>query len=392
MNKKNILYGLGIILLIGMYLLYNRLFLYSWGGNIIFEKIGEIWYSHHFMARQEKPHSFFTADVFPVYTKWCHDNKKLCNIIPLQQLYADIQRISSIQFVWWQGTKAEMLGLGKMLENLTTLAPYWDYPYTFWMLLVPMPKQMVVQQDTWDQQQSRIDASNLGKKWEYYTCDPIKIAWIRNLEVNDFIKKIYNTGEKIIFENPCSSYERAHYAAFNQFYYNNDADESAQNYKISAFQTDSPKMTPLMAALVYGRSGKHLKSASLRYDRYLSIASQQNTESDNILKDDMERALKKAVFEVQLQIITEAEELAGDSCDKSYECLQDKWYIKTSVEKSYDTICQKWQERNNIRCLLLYVWLQQKRITKAGELQYPLWWEFMYGWSTDYKSRWILEK
>lgn len=284
-----------------------------------------------------------------------------------------------------------MLGLATMLDNLTTLAPYWEYPYTFWMLLVPMPKQMVIQQDTWDQQQSRIDARNLAKKGEYYTCDPDKITAIRALDVNAFITKIYNTWEKAELENPCPWYERAHYAAFNAFYYNNDADESAQNYKISAFQTDSPKMTPLMAALVYGRAWNHLKSASLRYDRYISLAS-QNLKWDSILQGDMERALKKAVFEIQLQIITEAEELAWDTCEKSYTCLQEKWYIKASVEKSYDTICQKWQERNNIRCLLLYVWLQEKRITKAGAIVYPLGEWFMYDWSIDYKSRWISEK
>jgi hypothetical protein len=52
-----------------------------------------------------------------------------------------------------------------------------------------------------------------------YTCDGAKIAAIQDLDETSFIDIVYNTGLKQAFLNPCQSYERAHYAAFNAFYY-----------------------------------------------------------------------------------------------------------------------------------------------------------------------------
>jgi hypothetical protein len=82
-------------------------------------------------------------------------------------------------------------------------------------------------------------------------CDDALITKINELDENNFIKTIYNTGEKARYKNPCPTYDRAQYSAFNAFYYRKDAAESARNYKVSSFIDRSPGLAPIMAALVY---------------------------------------------------------------------------------------------------------------------------------------------
>ncbi|MBP6911143.1 hypothetical protein KBC03_06215 [Patescibacteria group bacterium] len=102
-----------------------------------------------------------------------------------------------------------------------------------------------------------------------------------------------------------------HYLAFNQFYYLGDSERAAEQYRISAMHSDAPALTSLMAALVYGRGGEHLKSATLRYDRFLSLSENAAAlsladDQQNSNTSEAEKTLGKAIFEVQLQLITEA--------------------------------------------------------------------------------------
>ncbi len=387
---------IGIAVIIVSYMWYNHIFVREEVGNKVIETINSTPYAVHFTANQQQPTSFFTAAAFPAYTKWCHENQKLCEIMPLQQLYADIQRLGSIQFIWSQWVTEEIAWLSKMIDSLTTIAPYRSYPYAFGQLLIPLPKQMGSWKgNTWDMQnsfaqQTRIDAARISQKWEYYTCDAKKIASIRALSEEDFIALVYDTGTRLPYLNPCPTYERAHYAAFNAFYYMNDAEEAAQNFKISAFHDNAPWLTPLMAALVYGRGGEHLKSATLWYDRYINIMTKQ-TVVDDILIEDANRAIKKAVLELQLQLITEA---ATDTpiCNKSYSCLQKNNSLVKSIQHSYNDICKVGKEQNNIRCILLDVWLQSKWITLDGRLVYPVNEDYVFAWNMEYNSRWIQPK
>ncbi len=80
-------------------------------------------------------------------------------------------------------------------------------------------------------------------------------------------------------ENPCMNYELPHYMAFNYFTYLADSEHAAEQYRISAFHDDAPALTPTLAALVYGRAGQHLKSATLRYDRYTNLANEDESEA-----------------------------------------------------------------------------------------------------------------
>lgn len=356
--------------------------------NKIGKVVNRVPYTQYFYIQQEKPSVFFTTPAFSTYTEWCHDNKKLCGVLPLQQMYADLQWIWSIQFVWAVDNPNKNLWLSKLLDNLSNLAPYWDYPYTFAQLLVPMAKKQVDQESPVIVKQSWEDAKLLAAKWEKYLCNPELITKINNLDENNFISTIYDKVKKKEYQNPCPYYERAHYAAFNAFYFRKDINESARNYKISSFTDWSPWLAPVMAALVYGRWGEHIKSASIRYDKYVSLSSQWVTD-DEIIAKETDESFKKAVFELQLQLITEADDASNKICNKSYECLQQNGYVKTSVEKSYNDICKWGQVVENLRCILLLAWLQNKWIWIDGSLTYPLNDWFKFARSTEYESRWI---
>jgi hypothetical protein len=394
--KKHIT-TLAVILLFIWFLLYKHVFIRNDSVQVANSIVGKVWnvinripYTVYFDQQQKQPNVFFTAPSFPEYVKRCHDNKKLCSVLPIQQIYADMQRLGSIQFVWGQANPNELLWLSKLLDNLSNLAPYWQYPYAFGQLLVPMPKMAEWRVEDNMIQQSREDSRLLANKWEYYTCDPQKIAAINTLSEDEFIDNIYNKKDQGSYENPCPSYERAHYSAFNSFYFRRDAEESARNYKVSSFTEGSPWLAPIMAALVYWRGGEHIKSASIWYDKFISL--QQRWSQDEVIMKEMTESLQKAVFELQLQLITDADNASNKTCNNSFACLVEKWHIKASILESYNTICKKGTETNNLRCELLSIWLDNKWISLQWDLKYPLndWFDFAR--SEKYESRWILWK
>lgn len=356
--------------------------------NKIGHVINPVPYTDYFYIQQAQPSVFFTTPAFPSYTKWCHENKKLCSVLPIQQIYADTQWIGSIQFVGSQDKPNKNLWLSKLLDNLTNLSPYWDYPYAFAQLLVPMGKKQVFWESEEDIEQSWLDAKILAERWEYFICDPNKVSAISNLDEKRFINTVYNPVEKQKYWNPCPTYERSHYAGFNAFYYRKNAEDAARNYKISSFTDWAPGLAPIMAALVYGRWGDHIKSASIWYDKFLSL-SEQHPNPDEIIYKEIDESMKKSVFELQLQLITDADNDSNKVCEQSYDCLQQKGFIKAAVNKSYNDICKKGTDYENIRCVLLRVGIEKKWIGLDGSLRYPLNDNFVYAWSTEYKSRWI---
>jgi DNA repair ATPase RecN len=105
-----------------------------------------------------------------------------------------------------------------------------------------------------------------------------------------------------------------------------------------------------MAALVYGRGGKHIKGASLWYERYVSIT--QAGEGSDVLQKEADRALKKSVFELQLQLITEADDGSKEECKKSYQCLVNKGHILQAITNAYQA-CKS--DPKDIKCALLAI-------------------------------------
>ncbi|MEI7477100.1 MAG: hypothetical protein WCJ81_00680 [bacterium] len=134
-----------------------------------------------------------------------------------------------------------------------------------------------------------------------------------------------------------------------------------------------------MAALVYGKGGEHLKSATLWFDRF-TILSQDNAD---LLSGDATRSLKKAIYEIQLQLLTEAGSGTSEECSKSYTCLQSQGLLKQSIEHSFSDICDNGKNTQNIRCILLDLGLQQHLISRQGTLVYPMDTGYTFGWDTE---------
>ena len=87
--------------------------------------------------------------------------------MPFQQLYGDLLRIGSIQYVGMNIGEKANTSLGILLDTLTTIAPYWRYPYVFGQLIIPMQKTLdeggAVDRIK-ERKKSRDDAVLLGKK------------------------------------------------------------------------------------------------------------------------------------------------------------------------------------------------------------------------------------
>ena len=153
--------------------------------------------------------------------------------------------------------------------------------------------------ETLEQKESRNDALLLAQKGEHFLCDQKKIFAITGTTEEEFIDTMSNTSSKDLLKNPCPHYELPHFMAFNYFNFLSDPQDAADQYKISAFHDDAPSLTATIPALIYGRAGEHLKGATLWYDRYLSLTDDENQENSAVV------ALSKAIFEMQLELISE---------------------------------------------------------------------------------------
>ncbi|MEI7477101.1 MAG: hypothetical protein WCJ81_00685 [bacterium] len=80
-----------------------------------------------------------------------------------------------------------------LLDNLTNITPYRQYPYIFGQLLVPLPKiaPKVITQETKDRSYAK--AHLLAQKGEFYVCDAAKVKAIRAMDVPTFSKLIYDS-------------------------------------------------------------------------------------------------------------------------------------------------------------------------------------------------------
>lgn len=364
-------------------------------------KVNPIPYTTYFETEQQKPTSFFTAPAFPEYTLWCHQNQKLCSMMPLQQIYADTQWLSSIQFVGGQMTSQWVDWLYMLLDNITNLSPYSDYPYVFWQLLIPQAKVSLDNKKiTKEVEKSWKNADLLAKKWIIFTCDSGKVDKIKSLSLTGFLQTVYNTGLRESLENPCKNYENAYYWWFNAFYYSNDIETAASFYKIASFNANVPTMAPLMAAIVYGRWGQHYKSAILWFERYNDI--KDDAEYDEILAKDADKAIRKSVMELQLQVLTEASEIVAgtgnvdffkeNQCETTYSCLIEKWAIKQAITNSYSNNCLEKKDATNTICDILTISLNKGWIRKDGYMKYPFESDTTFVRDASYKSRWVKTK
>ena len=90
---------------------------------------------------------------------------------------------------------------------------------------------------------------------------------------------------------------------------------------------------------------------------------------------------------MQLQLITDAADKTPE-CGTSYNCLQQRGAIRTSVQDTRNNICQAGRNQQDIRCILVGAGLQAGYIRLNGQLTYPIEDNFEFMWSKEYDSWW----
>jgi len=88
-------------------------------------------YAEFFFAKDENPVYVWNNKLFQNYANYCDDNNQNCIIFPHQQLYSSLMWVSSIQYIGSIVDVSKAKYFHNVLDNLTNLSPYWNYPYAF---------------------------------------------------------------------------------------------------------------------------------------------------------------------------------------------------------------------------------------------------------------------
>lgn len=99
-------------------------------------------------------------------------------------------------------------------------------------------------------------------------------------------------------------------------------EESITYYSIAAFHEDAPRITASMPAILIGKQGNHLISMNVWLDRAYTLEQQVSETKDEAIQAQYERSIAKAIYELQLHLLSEADDIDDLACAKSYTCLQ----------------------------------------------------------------------
>ncbi|MEF2175569.1 MAG: hypothetical protein V3575_03790 [Candidatus Absconditabacteria bacterium] len=348
------------------------------------------YYSKYFFLKDENPTYVWRNDVFTKYAKSCHESNKTCLVLPHQQSFADSQWISSIQYIGSVFATERAPYLPDLLDNITNLSPYWDYPYFFGQLLIPVSKGSINQDLLTENQrkESRKKGIVIGEKGRYYNCDPIKVEKILGLETKEFYRIVSLKGSEYEeLNNVCDLVDIPSYLGFNYFYYLNDGENSAKNYKLASFDDNSIASSSSMVAIVTGRQGEHLKSMHLWFSQYQSLLEKYNqsapTDKDrDMLLTKSNEALQKSLAQYQLNVIKKADESMFDKpeCMRNFKCLVDSGAILRIIKEQIP-VCQSLNIQQSDLNLQDYAQLSEEDNELTTKLQCVM---LSYGLSSGY--------
>lgn len=350
------------------------------------------YYSKYFFLKDENPTYVWRNDVFTKYAKSCHESNKTCLVLPHQQSFADSQWISSIQYIWSVFATERAPYLPDLLDNITNLSPYWDYPYFFWQLLIPVSKWSINQDLLTENQrkESRKKWIVIWEKWRYYNCDPIKVEKILWLETKEFYRIVsLKWSEYEELNNVCDLVDIPSYLWFNYFYYLNDWENSAKNYKLASFDDNSIASSSSMVAIVTWRQWEHLKSMHLWFSQYQSLLEKYNqsapTDKDrDMLLTKSNEALQKSLAQYQLNVIKKADESMFDKpeCMRNFKCLVDSWAILRIIKEQIP-VCQSLNIQQSDLNLQDYAQLSEEDNELTTKLQCVMLSYWLSSWYID---------
>lgn len=413
---------LSIFVLVGIWVIYmaHQINFEPREVNFFGKKINVVdkfpnFYGKYFIQKNEHPIFVRKNDIFSWYQNYCFQNKLNCIVFPNQEFYADIIWLSSIQYVWSVLDSSKTTYLYDMIDNITNLNPYWSYPYVFGQLLVPISKTNT-EKNSEEKITSRKKVVMLWEKGSKYLCDKNKINKISSLSTGDFYRTLnekWNLYNEL--KNPCSNVDMANYLAFNYFYYAWDRINSANFYKIAAFQEEAPLINSSMVAVVSGRWGAHITSMQIWFTQFLSLMEKldksKTDEESEIYKSKIDESFKKSLFEYQLDMLQRVDN--QQQCLHNYFCLLQKGRLKQILfedmqkcqsfkkeDLSFDKISQTVSDKDTdftdkIKCILIAYGIENNFFNlESWDFVYPLNWEipeqkFVYWRDYELQDWWI---
>lgn len=180
-----------------------------------------------------------------------------------KNLRADIYRLQTIQYIWWNALWSEYKKyLFVMLDLITELNPYFDHPYIIGQLLLPSYNERYENLPKEEQNKNMEQSIEIWLKWIENFCNKEKVELIKKEES---LQKIW-TEEK--YKNPCHNYNIPNYLAYIYYYYKHDPISASMYYKVASAVEDSLEWSKIMAAIMSWKWWNREKA----YFMFLNIA------------------------------------------------------------------------------------------------------------------------
>lgn len=180
-----------------------------------------------------------------------------------KNLKADIYRLKTIQYIWWNAIWSEYKKyLFFMIDLITELNPYFEHPYSIWQLLLPSYNERYEKLSKEEINKHIDEWINIWLKWIKNFCNLEKVELIKK---EDNLQKIW-TEEK--YKNPCREYTIPNYLAYIYYYYKHDPKKAAEYYKVASAIEDWLSWSKIMAAIMSWKWWDREKS----YFMFLNIA------------------------------------------------------------------------------------------------------------------------
>ncbi len=369
-------------------------------------------YVKYFWQKNENPTYVFSTPIIAKYSDKCYREWKNCSMFVDQELYADFQWLSSIQYIGTVIASQDAPYLYPMLDDITNISPYWEYPYSFGQLLLPISNyEQGVSKEK--KKQSWINTAKFGEKWIKYICDKKKIDWILALTDGQFWDVVYNKVppyEKL--KNPCKSDSLAQYLAFLYYHDLKDLDSSVRNYKIASFQEWVPSSIIGMVSVVSWILWEHEKATFMFLQKLSAmdkkVKNSKTEDEKKMYETKMKNSFNRLIVENQFYLLWKAD---NKECLHNYKCLVEKGYLAKTIQeqilecrnnkdlKDVKTLDDIFSNMKNLKkssnvatCWVLSISLANGYITSDGKFVNAVDPEFTYYWDYDNQDWWMWKR
>ena len=366
-------------------------------------------YYTYFFKHDPTPLYTFKNDILTKYQKYSFLNKKSGLIFPHQETVADLEYISDIQYLASFKKVYEAKQIYEELNYVTNLSPYRPWIYNLGLLIIPVGTKEDKKLTFLQKLSIRKQTVNLWEKWIFFNCDSKKIKNILDLPDDRYFHYAYSKTWEFFNQNknPCNDLELPQNLWFDYYYYLRDLPNTVKYYKVAGFFDESLPWIIWMVAVVNWMLWEHEKSMYLMLTKasslYEKLKNTENSKEASFIEENLNNTIKRAQAELNFYIVTQADQKHPE-CDKQYDCLVKKGYVKQEIENML-SYCQKYFDFNkiksfkdlfskninlsiqNAKCFLLWLNIQSWYI-KNNQLHTVFRENWTYYWDEDLQTWW----